>query len=610
MQVARRVAAKWMKPVVGERVWGALRRFELRIRRLFRRWRFQEAQGSTSKLDLVQAEQAREPTSRLDLVEAARASGLALPQHLHQMLPELDQLLPTRRRPRVAILGGQGAEGIAKLIRQCYPGTKINAVPTNCGDSALHVNLAVHGPYDAIIDAALDRSNPAQLYRDIFFHLRRGGQLGLAAPRTAPHDSQGLWPLISRLIELKNARGDLSPENADEAALSEATSRVVITENYLLATNGTASLAKLRESEIAQVLDAMGDRIGTVLDDVKGETFQPENLIRDHRRETTIRQQHPLEVPTLALREYYDVMCLPGQVVIKDNLLLPESYRHFLYPRLVNHVTIEIAPRFAQVRLDKDKPTQLAGSYFHFDSEWPGHYGHVLSEQMSRLWGWEAAKARHPDLKVLLGKRPGASGVQSFEAAILDAVGVASADIMLVDGPVRVERLVAATPMFSMPDYVSPRIAPIWNVIGLTVGAQADGRPLPKRFFCGRNKKTRLCLNSDAVEEVFARAGFEILYPADLPFSSQVALFQQADVVAGYVGSALFTLCFCAEPKRVLMVAPEPYKGNNECLIAGVRGHEMDVFWSNANGPEQNSHYYFDFEREGHCLREVLADLA
>jgi capsular polysaccharide biosynthesis protein len=235
--------------------------------------------------------------------------------------------------------------------------------------------------------------------------------------------------------------------------------------------------------------------------------------------------------------------------------LLPETYRHFLYPHLVNHVTTEIAPRFAQVRLGEHEPTQLSGSYFHFDSEWPGHYGHVLSEQMSRLWGWEAAKARHPDLKVLLGKRPGASGVQPFEAAILEAVGVPSNDIMLVGGPVRVERLVAATPMFSMPDYVSPRITPIWNVVGLTVGAQADGRPLPKRFFCGRNKETRLCLNSEAVEEVFAQAGFEILYPADLPFSSQVALFQQAEVVAGYVGSALFTLCFCAKPKRVLMVS-------------------------------------------------------
>src|SRR5829696_2322104 len=229
MQVARRVAAKWMKPVVGERVWGALRRFERRTWRRFRRWRFQEAQGSTSKADLVQAEPAQEPTSRLDLVEAARTSGVALPQHLHQMLPELDQLLRTKRRPRVAILGGEQAERIEKLIRQCYPGTKINAVPANCGDSALHVNLAVHGPYDAIIDAALDRSNPAELYQDIFYHLRRGGQLGLAVPRPAPHEAHGLWPLITRLIELKNAPGELSPDNADEVTLSHATNRVVIT---------------------------------------------------------------------------------------------------------------------------------------------------------------------------------------------------------------------------------------------------------------------------------------------------------------------------------------------------------------------------------------------
>jgi hypothetical protein len=100
-------------------------------------WRFQQAQKPTSKLDLVGAEQVQEPTSRLDLAEAARASGLALPQHLRQMLPELDPVLRTKRRPRVAILGGEGAEGIGKLIRQCYPGTKINAVPANCGDSAL-----------------------------------------------------------------------------------------------------------------------------------------------------------------------------------------------------------------------------------------------------------------------------------------------------------------------------------------------------------------------------------------------------------------------------------------------------------------------------------------
>jgi capsular polysaccharide biosynthesis protein len=551
----------------------------------------------------------QEPTSKLDLLEAARASGVALPKPLRQLLPELDPLLRRKLRPKVAILAGEEMEVIEDLIRQCYPKARITVLPANCEDSALHVRLAVHGPYDAIVDTAVGRLNPAKLYRDVFFHLRRGGQLALAAPGTARSEPQSLWPFMTRLIELKDAQGGLSTRNPDEAALSHATSRVVLTENYLLAKNATSSLAKLRESEIAHVLEATGDRIGKVLCVLERGTFQPTSLIRDHRRETTIRHQDPIEVPNLALREYYDVLCLTGQVVVKDNMLLPETYRHYLYPRLVNHVTTEIAPHFAQVRPDKRKPTQLAGSYFHFDSEWPGHYGHVLTEQMSRLWGWEAAKSRHPDLKVLLGRRPGATGVQPFEQTILEAVGVPSSDIVLVDGPVRVERLLAATPMFSMPQYVSPRIAPTWNIVGLTAGAQADSPLLPKRFFCGRNKKTRLCHNSEAVEQVFAESGFKILYPEDLPFSSQVALFQQADVVAGYAGSALFTLCFCAKPKRVLMVSHESYKSNNEYLIAAVLGHEMDVFWSAADGRGPESHYYFDFEREGHCLREVLSNL-
>jgi len=229
---------------------------------------------------------------------------------------------------------------------------------------------------------------------------------------------------------------------------------------------------------------------------------------------------------------------------------------------------------------------------------------------MSRLWAWDAAKAQYPELKVLLGKRPGASGIQPFERTILEASGVPSDDIVLVDRPVRVERLLAATPMLSMPQYVSPRIKPIWNKVGQAVGSEASAETLPKRFFCGRNKKTRLCHNSDAVEQMFADFGFAILYPEDLPFASQVALFQQADVVAGYAGSALFTLCFCAHPKRVIMVSPDSYPANNEFLIAAVLGHEIDVFWS--RGDEISSltaHYTFDFEREGRHLRSVLGNL-
>jgi len=324
--------------------------------------------------------------------------GRVLPQPLRKILSELDPLLRRKRRASVAILEGEGSAIIEDLIRQCYPRTKITAVPARYDDSALHVSLAANGPHDAIIDTALDRQNPVQLYRDIF------------------------------------------------------------------------SI-------------------------------------------------------------------------------------------------------------------------------------------------WEAAKARHPDLKVLLGKRPGAAGVQPFERAILvsratlEAVGVSSNDIKLIDGSMRVERLLAATPMFSMPEYISPGVVPTWNMVGRTVGAQADGRALPKRFFCGRNKKTRFCHNSRAVEQMFAESAWKLYIRRISRSAARLPYFQQADVVAGYVGSALFTLCFCAKPKRVIMISPESYSANNEYLIAGVRGHEMDVFWSESDGRGQNTHFRFDFEREGRRLQEVLSNL-
>jgi len=140
----------------GDRVWGALRRFERTARGRYRQGRAQPAQKPTSKLDL-------------DLRQAARASGRVLPQPLRQILSELDPLLRRKRRASLAILEGEGSAIIEDLIRQCYPRTKITAVPARYDDSALHVSLAANGPYDAIIDAALDRQNPAQLYRDIFF---------------------------------------------------------------------------------------------------------------------------------------------------------------------------------------------------------------------------------------------------------------------------------------------------------------------------------------------------------------------------------------------------------------------------------------------------------
>ena len=544
-----------------------------------------------------------------NLATVAESVNLQLPRAVRRLLPELETVLTKRPRARVAVIKGTWSEALTELIRACYPKTRVFGVSTQGDWSQLHTQLAAQGPYDVIIASERGQHDPAEFYRSVLFHLRRGGSLVLAEFRAGNPSPKGLWPLISRLVVLRDARGTTAPANRDEQVLARATSRIIVGPRFLVARNATASMAKLRESEIAPVLELAGKRMGRVLNQIHAEQYQPRSVIRDHALESAVRDSPTIDVPTLSLRSYNDVVCSPGQLVAKGYLLLPETYRHHLQPRLVNRVTEEIAPRFAMTKRDLRDAEEMAGSYFHFDSEWPGHYGHVLSEQMSRLWALHDAKSQHPDLKILLGRRPGHDSALPFEKAILAAFGIGDDDITLIDRPVRVERLLAGTPMFSMPHYASPRIADVWGAVGPVVAASAGPEPTPRRFFCGRERKTRRAQNEAEIEQTFTEAGFEIVYPEHLPFATQVAMFRDAEVVAGYAGSALFTLCFCDLPKRVLMISSESYHGNNEYLIAAVLGHEFDVFWSVADDKYSSAPYRFDFEREGRHLRRVLDEL-
>jgi capsular polysaccharide biosynthesis protein len=109
-----------------------------------------------------------------------------------------------------------------------------------------------------------------------------------------------------------------------------------------------------------------------------------------------------------------------------------------------------------------------------------------------------------------------------------------------------------------------------------------------------------------------------VIYPEDFPLPEQAAMFRHADVVAGYAGSALFTLAFCETPKLVIMISPEIFKPRNEYMICSVLGHQLNVLWCKPDAVQagntqplsgHESSFTFDFAREGLFLTEVLASL-
>jgi capsular polysaccharide biosynthesis protein len=320
-------------------------------------------------------------------------------------------------------------------------------------------------------------------------------------------------------------------------------------------------------------------------------------------------------VPPMSVRVHDNVLCAPRQVAVQGNLALPDSFRWNADPVLRNRFLSDLGPRFAPDPAEGRRPRRLEGTYFYFDSEWTNHFGHAITEQLSRLWAVPAAREHHPDLKVLLDRRNGRTDISSYELEILQAVGFTRDDIVLHHRPVRVERLVAASPMWVLPRHVHPDIGRLWQDIGQRIADRAEDAPSWPRIFVSRRRDRRSCLNRPEVERLFASHGFEIVHPEELPFTAQVKMFRSAEVIAGFSGSGMFNMQFCDTPRHAIVLSPTSYPSRNEYMISAVVGHRLDYVWSppdpvQARGPEPRyAGFTFDFQDEGVFLEHVLAGL-
>ena len=329
-----------------------------------------------------------------------------------------------------------------------------------------------------------------------------------------------------------------------------------------------------------------------------------------------------MAVPKLTLRRYDDPVCSRGQVVTSAGFVWPDTYRHHLAPRLRNYFVEEAAPRFGHLRRDASAAEVLPGAVVRPELECrPGHFGHMLTELIGRMWAWDRVRELAPDVRCLMTLQRDRDPQQlvPFELDILSAFDITAADVHVFDRPCRPETLYSATSMFSLPDYVHPEMVRIWDRVADHLLPRALPGPRPRRIFCTRPvDHKRSATNAVAVEEFFARHGFEVVRPETLPLADQIALFRAADVIGGFAGSALFTAALCDTPKTIITVAPTSYTARNEHLIAAARGHRVISAWS---APEVRhpdgwwsqaafaADFAVDLADEGAWLEERLVEL-
>lgn len=491
------------------------------------------------------------------------------------------------------------------------------------GLAELHLALAASGPFDRIVD----RSGPkaaVKRFNICLYHCTAGGAyvVGSASSPASPEQVSELLLHVRTLQERRAAgaepprpgRDDRTNPERDLDALACSVGDVRFEGGVLEIENTASTLAKIPEDSMNRLL-TLRPGLGSVLATRPGVSFASRCLPRlsDDRFHEVFPRVY--EAPELSLRTYSDVVCMPRQAAFRDNLVLPESFRHIARRRLRNQQFPEWAPRFLGRPDVVAEP--LDGAFYYLDNHVRGHFGHALTEQISHLWGWAEAKRRIPDLRALVFAY-GDKGVADWELDLLAAGGVERSDVVVADGPRSVRTLVTTTPMFSMPEFIHPGIVETYDSIGERFAASPARSTWPDRIFCSRRIRKRWCHNTSEVEELFARAGFEVVYPEEHPLAEQVQLVRNAQVVAGFAGSGMFQVAFAGAPKTVILVSSESYTAQNEYMMSAVLGHDLAIAYCRPDlspttgrfsAAVYQSDFTFDREREGVFLERVLSDL-
>lgn len=194
-------------------------------------------------------------------------------------------------------------------------------------------------------------------------------------------------------------------------------------------------------------------------------------------------------------------------------------------------------------------------------------YGHVLAEIMPSAW--LVGKLLPGTQASLLSWSPPA--LVGLYGAIAAATGLQGMPLVNCTRPVRIRRLLVVEGFAETDVYLSPRIREFADDVIDGLGVR--DLPAVRRLFLPRRERQGRCVHNMAeVSACLRQRGFETVYPDELPWPEQVALFRQASQVVGVQGSALTTTMFSRAGTSVLSLAPTRMFDTFFWRIAGCCG--------------------------------------
>jgi capsular polysaccharide biosynthesis protein len=169
------------------------------------------------------------------------------------------------------------------------------------------------------------------------------------------------------------------------------------------------------------------------------------------------------------------------------------------------------------------------------------HYGHFLTESMSRFWWHEAADSFDHLVAYGFIHNNGRVHVQRFHRHMTGILGIPLKRMELLTAPVRFDEIVVPEQLFIFGSHVNVRAGDIY---GRIAEHHRAGIPSGRIFLTKSVHPHARLANAHGVEDVFASFGFRVIYPEEVKIERQLDYYVNSEVIAGLSGSAMHNCLF------------------------------------------------------------------
>ena len=205
------------------------------------------------------------------------------------------------------------------------------------------------------------------------------------------------------------------------------------------------------------------------------------------------------------------------------------------------------------------------------------HFGHFLTESVSRLWYICEHTAENIRIAFLplKNQKPSPQIYEFFEL-----LGIKREQIILIDRPTRFPKIVVPDTTSVFCGYYTDKFMMPYR----TVSERVEPKNEEKIYLSRRKFKGGITIyGEDRLEDAFKKNGFKVLYPERLSLKEQIAYVKGAREIACVMGTAAHLCLFAKEHTKMIVLERTEHINEEQILIQQAARSDWYTISANMN---------------------------